>query len=60
MNILNDVTIYIVYSTYSINYDTTGEKSPIKYHLQTFSVDFLKDFVGRPYWYYELTVLVPV
>ena len=44
VNILNDVTIYIVYSTYSINYDTTGEKSPIKYHLQTFSVDFLKDF----------------
>jgi hypothetical protein len=43
-NILNDVTLYIVYSTYSINYDTTGEKSPIKYHLQTFSIDFLKDF----------------
>lgn len=42
--ILNDVTIYIVYSTYSINYDTTGNKSPIKYYLQTFSVEFLKGF----------------
>ena len=41
---LNDVSIYIVYSTYSINYDTTGKKSPIKYYLQTFYVEFLKDF----------------
>ena len=43
-DILNDVAIYIVYSTYSINYDATGNKSPIKYYLQTFSIDFLKDF----------------
>ena len=41
---LNDVSIYIVYSTYSINYDTTGKKSPIKYYLQTYYVEFLKDF----------------
>jgi hypothetical protein len=41
---LKEISIYIVYSTYSINYDINGKKSPIKYYLQTYYVEFLSNF----------------